>query len=599
MKHRMNFQRKLFFYYSVVIISIIITIFSVFYLYAYNTLSYDMKNNLDKLSQLLSVQTDNLFSNMDKIALYVSSNPQMRKAFNKALYTDMTNNELEVLIMQTLLSVSVPNSNADFRISLYNIKGNFISTGIELDREAVRKHLKSSEYKEWYNKLPIQTNRRVITPPHYDYWSYNEEKYISLFREIYNIPVVTNNTAVIEIQYPLKSLEEILKAQQSNDFSVYLYTEKGELAYSSKADAKYASDLYAHYKKNMERSKNNHVFRQDFYSAIRSDYTDWVLVLTQPRQHISTVLVPLMFMVLLLGIFVLTTGMYTIFLISNRITKPLKELRQSVHEVSMANLSLEVGALEVDDEFSELNFAFDKMFERLKLSLDEVVEIRTHEIKAHMIALQAQMDPHFLYNVIAVIKAMSREGDGDRIRRVCDYLASMLRYITSFNEEYITAVNEIEHVKNYLRLMKVRFEDQLEYDFEIDEGIQQIKIPKLSLQPIVENCFGHGFKEVLPPWRISIRCWIETEKWYVTIKDNGIGISEETIKDLFDKVEFFLKNPSQNISHLKLGGMGLINTIARLKLKYKDDIVFEISSLPQGGTCITIGGLVDYEHSTS
>ncbi len=218
-----------------------------------------------------------------------------------------------------------------------------------------------------------------------------------------------------------------------------------------------------------------------------------------------------------------------------------------------------------------------------------------------MIALQSQIDPHFIYNTLSLVTAYSRDMGVDKVTEISSRLSSMLRYITSYKEDFVTLDKELSHVENYLMLMKLRYEDQFDFSFDIEESIIQkgITIPKLTLQPVVENSFQHGLKDVFPPWNIHIKAYLKETFWIIEIKDNGVGISDDQIIKIYKKVDDFTNNPSENIKDLKLGGMGLINTVVRLKLAYKKDFILNIEnrSSEMQGCKITIGGaLSDKNH---
>ena len=238
------------------------------------------------------------------------------------------------------------------------------------------------------------------------------------------------------------------------------------------------------------------------------------------------------------------------------------------------------------------------MLLRLRQSMDENIRRQSYEMKANMIALQAQMDPHFLYNTLTVIKSLSREKNTAQITRTCDYLVKMLRYISSYDDHTVSLNQELAHTENYLELMKIRFEDQFTYTFSIDSDVdtENLRIPKLTLQPLVENCFQHGFKTVAPPWNVYVHFWQEENHWFVNVTDNGTGITPDKKEELMNKIEEFLSHPSDSISSMKIGGMGLVNTVARLKLRYKSQILFDITALPNGGTSVTLGGIKENEY---
>jgi sensor histidine kinase YesM len=140
--------------------------------------------------------------------------------------------------------------------------------------------------------------------------------------------------------------------------------------------------------------------------------------------------------------------------------------------------------------------------------------------------------------------------------------------------------------------MKIRYEDQFEYVIHCDPSliVSDLEFIKLSLQPILENCFQHGFKKVLPIWHIHIYCSGSIDDWTIIIKDNGYGISETSLDALHIRIDEFLSNPSDSIASLKLGGMGLINTLARLKLRYKNNFTYDITNNDPNGTTITLKG---------
>ena len=299
--------------------------------------------------------------------------------------------------------------------------------------------------------------------------------------------------------------------------------------------------------------------------------------------------------VVIIGLSILAVGIASVYWISHEVTRPLRQLSENIENVSLSNLSLQIPNAAGRDEFVQINESFEHMFACLENSMNEVVQLKAHELKAHMLALQSQMDPHFMFNVISVIKAMSHENDNDDIDKVCDYMADTLRYVSSYRDTDVPLGKELENAENYLHLMKYRFEDKLQYTMEIDPTVlfEDAQIPKLSLQPLIENCFQHAFGHQPPPWNITVRGSIHNGMWRISVQDNGEGISPEVVERLYAQADEFIRQPSDRLLTLKVGGMGLVNTLVRLKLRYKDKMIFNIETAPDGGSIITIGGYAE------
>lgn len=586
---KINFQKQLFFYYSVIMLCFITISSAAFFLYTYNNLKESTKTTLTQLTTKTLNELDNLFTDMDKMALYICSNPTISNTFYQAFNTPYSNYQLNSEIASTLTSINAPNSASRFRLNIYNENRNFISSGIAFNPSQQSEWFASPEFDNWYKKLPILSNHKSIQCFQDDYLSSDKNLMASLYREIYNPLNINKTIGVVEIQCPYETFASILTLTGTN-YSCFLYDQNGKQIYPYKQNQNTGSKLYRQFAG--DQTHENSALQNFFYYGQSSEYSNFTLIMTQPTSQVITVMKPMLLMLFLFTLLTLGIFLYLVYQVSSRITQPLRNLSESVEQVSLNNLYLKADTEEFKDEFSQLNVAFQGMFQRLQDSMDEVMLLKAHEMQAHMIALQAQMDPHFLYNMLTIIKAMSHQSDVARIGMVCDYLVRMLRYNSTYDRDLIPIEKEFQHTEDYLNLMKVRYEDMFEYSFQISPHIKEtnIQIPKLSLQPIVENCFQHGFKQTLPPWIIKICCWTDDNNWYLSVEDNGIGMAEEEINKLEKRVDEFLSNPSSNLSMLKIGGMGLINTIVRLKLKYKDDITFHIEQIPDGGTRITIGG---------
>ena len=299
------------------------------------------------------------------------------------------------------------------------------------------------------------------------------------------------------------------------------------------------------------------------------------------------------FMVLFL-VLVVTFTCLVEYLIIRHLTRPLKQLHQAVDAISIDNLSMELAPGDSSDELQRLGRAFNHMFKKLKESIDEMVLARTGELKSYVQSLQAQMDPHFMHNILTIISLSVSEGRTQIIPLICEKLSSMLRYTASYRSIGCTLRDELAYTQDYLTLMKIRYEDRFVYETQIDPALLDVPVPKLVMQPLTENCFQHGFKDCRPPWTIRIEAFREKDRWFVKVSDNGSGFKPEELEKFYRFTrETDIGNVREKLAELQIGGLCLTNIYIRMKLLYDKEMTFSIETKEGGGTTVIIGGLLD------
>ena len=205
-------------------------------------------------------------------------------------------------------------------------------------------------------------------------------------------------------------------------------------------------------------------------------------------------------------------------------------------------------------------------------------------MQARLSALQTQINPHFIYNTLNIISAKAMESGNFDIIEICDQFAQMLRYSTDTRSQTATLSSEIENMRNYLMLAKARYEDNLEFSIDVPESLGNIILPKLSLQPIVENALTHGFDGNNVLRSLSIRGWLEQNRLYLEIRDNGTGFSDEMLKSLNQQLDEIGKGSmTLNTSG---GHIGLINTC--LRLYYYSKGAIRVSLRNDNGAVVTL-----------
>lgn len=334
---------------------------------------------------------------------------------------------------------------------------------------------------------------------------------------------------------------------------------------------------------------------------IRSDYSGWGVVVVQPREEAYLPLRRFTAILALSSIAMLALGWLAAYVAARRLAVPLKELKAALagmDAVGLVDPSLAPPPIGRDSirEIDGLRLAFGDMYEKLRRSTKELVETRSEEVKARMLALQSLMNPHFVYNNLAAIGAMADEGRTADIKTMCDDVSHILRYVSTEAGGGVELREEIAHTEKYLKCMKVRYGDSLSYELDLPEAMLGARVPKLVVQPLVENCVKHGF-DVSPPWRLSVRGWTDGGLWRIEVSDDGIGFEPEALTRLLSQIDGWAE--TGKLPALNIDGMGLLNIVLRLRMLYGEDYLFEVSRAGDlggsrgGGARVTIGGRMD------
>lgn len=279
-------------------------------------------------------------------------------------------------------------------------------------------------------------------------------------------------------------------------------------------------------------------------------------------------------------IFLLITAILTgimIFLTTKLLLGRIKKLVKAMKQVREGTLDVSV---KVDslDEFGELGVSFNHMTQRIHELVETVYKIQIMEREAELKALEAQINPHFLYNTLATISWVARKNDSSEVIKITNSLAKFYRLVLSKGKTLISVKDEIDIVASYLYIQKTRFEDTINIVYSIDEEIYKYNIIKNILQPIVENAITHGIGNKRGNSTIIIKAGFKEEKIYFRIIDDGVGMSKKTSREVL----------SGEMERTNGSGYAIKNIIDRLKAYYGEDQSFEIYSRTGIGTEITI-----------
>ena len=277
------------------------------------------------------------------------------------------------------------------------------------------------------------------------------------------------------------------------------------------------------------------------------------------------------------------------FSLSRSITDPIVEMNSRVEAIGGGDLSAHTPVKTDDKSLALLSMGIEDMAERLskQIELNRQEQIHLRDIELSLI--QAQINPHFLYNTLDAIVWLIEIGKNEQAEQMVTSLSSYFRSFLSDGKEIVTIAEETNHIRSYLEIQQVRYVDIMEYEINIDPAIERYKLPKLTLQPLVENAIYHGLKPKRGKGLITVTGETDGDKIVLKVKDTGAGMDDEQLENLKKKIE---KEDTTSF--------GLVAAYKRLKLLYGEEFSFNIVSSSGSGTTIllSIPRKADIENET-
>lgn len=271
-------------------------------------------------------------------------------------------------------------------------------------------------------------------------------------------------------------------------------------------------------------------------------------------------------------------------LLSVKLTRPIRVLEEGMHQVENGKLVPITQELNRQDDLGRLILGFNNMTARLKESILREYESKNLQKKAQIMMLESQINPHFLYNTLNVINSIAILEDVPEISELATGLGDMFRYNIS-GGSLVTVMDEITQIERYANIQKLCMAGRIETVFDVPEEVRGKKILKFLLQPLVENCFEHGFSQDKRDGRIGIRASSEEGVVTLTVEDNGAGMSEARLKQLTEKCR---EQGSLCLEKEETDSIGLLNVNFRLKNYYGEEYGLILESEEGRGTKITI-----------
>ncbi|WP_062048903.1 sensor histidine kinase [Bacillus sp. JCM 19034] len=267
---------------------------------------------------------------------------------------------------------------------------------------------------------------------------------------------------------------------------------------------------------------------------------------------------------------------------SSNIAKPIQKLANDMEQVEKENFQTAKSLSNRTDEVGKLEKSYSYMINRIKQLIDQEYKSEIEKKDAQLIALQTKVNPHFLYNTLQLIGDRAFANKGEQVYEIIQALSRMFRYVVKQQKKLVSLSEEVNYLQHYLAIQKKRFVDKLTVELYVDEEAENARLPVLTLQPIVENAFVHGFASSIDHWVLDISIQVVFDEVEIMITDNGKGLNEEELQGLKKRLQ-------SNQSPLEdQDSIGVTNVDSRIKLLFGKEYGVEIDSSEDIGTSITI-----------
>ena len=555
-----SIQSVIFATVAVLILSAVVIVTGVSMKFTNTSIFENSSEYTHTIIQQMNQNIDSYIDYMENIAYLISSNEDVQDY----LFDEKIDNEGRYRILNQLQTIL--DSRSDIRnVGIISKNGRML---INDGSKSVNQDLDLNT-QEWYATALEKPNGPILTSSHVQHIISGERPWvITLSRGIRDRSGSGEKEGVFFIDLNYSAISELCdQSTVGTKGYAFILDAKGNIVYHPQQQQLYNELQTENISLIMDTDEDTVLTGTGndgkLYSISRSGKTGWTVVdCTSVRELLRKSRQAQSVYVLTAIILVIVALLFSRFM-ARSITLPIQKLRDSMKKVQEGDFSVSDVVVDSKNEIGSLTKSFDVMTHRIHELMEQNVHEQEEKRKSELKALQSQINPHFLYNTLDSIIWMAESGKNEEVVQMTSALAKLLRQSISNEDEIVTVEREIEYTRNYLAIQKLRYRDQLEYIIDIDEEVLHRKIVKLVIQPLVENAIYHGIKYLDGKGMLLILGEIQDGKVVITIRDNGVGMDEETLKHILEKKPEPKEKQRKKTSHV-----GVYNVQNRLQLYY-------------------------------
>ncbi|CAM4087294.1 sensor histidine kinase [Lederbergia lenta] len=420
----------------------------------------------------------------------------------------------------------------------------------------------------WLSQIRKADGEWVLLPLHTPDYYLNKDTEVFSVARLIREPSTNRHLGIIKLDLKQELFEEFI----STENNIYILDERNKLIYPKKDQAQLLrfaipqlenKQDYQYLKTDMDGQSYMMVQNQSDYSGAK------VIMLTPFDTILSEVnqLRVLLLLVVLCGIFV---SFILGFILSKPLVRSIYRLQNAMAEVQKGNLSKRV-VNHQHDEIGQLSQGFNYMVDDIERLVTEVYETGLREMDAEIRALQSQMNPHFLYNTLESINMLAITKGNLDVSDMVTSLGKLLRYTIDHSAKIVSLQDELMFIRSYVVIQQMRMGDNLQYQEDIEPDLLHVQLPKVTLQPLIENAIIHGLSG--QAGKIYLRVKEVGQEIHVIVFDNGKGMSKERLAKL--KQSLYVRNITGTENH---HGIALVNINERIKFLYGESYGMELNS---------------------
>ena len=534
-------------------------------------------------SQLVDSRTVVMSWLNDRLALTASSYSdqfygyEVDKDMKSAIVSWGTGNKLDYIEQDTIRKKFETSLNLDsniISIEVYNLNTGegFISTRFSFSRTA-----RDPANSIWGNRSAGLQNNVV----------FKMDKNNLLVMHQVNDFNTGKGVAVIVFRLSNYVFSDILKQVQSNaEENALLLNDDNTILMSMNTDSNFTSHLLPGLIGKIKATPNGLMYDNDYYYFYQSVLSGKLQVLyIVPNDTLAKTVRQTTTLSIVLVLLSAVAALLLSLILSRIISKPIISLSKKMRITNIQNFNDTDEPEERHDEIGYLQKSFGIMIRRNQELIAKEYQSELEKRNAQISALQAQINPHFMYNTLQVIGGMSLKGRINDVYSVVTALSDIMRYSFNFSQEMVPLQKETEYLFDYLTIQNQRFNNRITFTTDIPDELMKAYIPKLILQPILENSFEHGLTQKEGKWMVCLKAAADqsTNSLRISISDNGLGMTPDRLDEIREKLDAANVNVMASSSHI-----GLMNVHARIRLRFGGDYGVAIESEEGKGTLVTV-----------
>lgn len=433
---------------------------------------------------------------------------------------------------------------------------------------------------EWVQEITKADGQWVILPLHHPTYYLDTEVNVFSVARLIREPSTQTPLGIIKIDLKQQLIEEIVQSANPQS-EIFILNDKNEFIYPNKENKRFSPQIFSPLNSADSNNTTLSIDGKNYMMVYnQSDHTGLRIIMLTPKAEILSEVNYLR----KVSFFVVFAGILIAFILGFILSKPLvgsiHRLKEAMVDVEQGNFSHRV-SINTEDEIGELGKGFNVMMSEIERLVSEVYKTSLREKDAELRALQSQMNPHFLYNTLESINMLAITKGNLDVSDMVSSLGKLLRYTIEHNAKIVSLEEEIAFIRSYITIQKVRMGDKLHYMEEIPDCLMKTSVPKLILQPLIENAIVHGLGN--RGGTVTIKVELKEKKVFIIISDDGKGTDPKRLKEVKQAL-----NNEELLSSDGHNGIALPNVHERIRLLYGTEYGVDVQSEPYKGFSVIV-----------